>query len=347
MLILRKTILVAFLFAGTCLLLIGCGGLQAGKATPPPEPAITAKEPTTPTTTPENSSTLPFSGDVPTLVPPIPNPVGTAIAAATEEAARPTILASQSATAQAFQNLLATPALARDYGSWSFVARRWAINSDGKWEVIVNVQRNTGSVQALKAYAQSNRELAAQLAQRDGAKPVHVLLIFRTYVSRDEFNSWASALGIHPSNAWLRTAYDRDPLYTPMPRGTRPVDLAFGPTSTLPVTCEASGPEPLTKEHLDQSLAMQEQEAQAEGYKLRELKGIYATYGTVDASQLPAIAADSRVFLADISYEWAVSEIDATYGLGKYEVFSGSGQPEPESAFLQMEQFGLDNFTKQ
>jgi hypothetical protein len=253
-------------------------------------------------------------------------------------------------------NLVATPVLSGDYGSWSFETKRWGLTSDGIFEVMVSFQRDTSSVAALKAYAQSNRQLGGQLAAWDWDKTVEVLVTFRTYLSRDEFNSWALGLGIHPSEAELRTVYDVDPMHTstpplnlpPAPGGPGapgPVGgQVFGSASVLRVVCITGGSEPLTKANLDQSLSMQEQEAQQEGYKLRELKGVYFTLATVRASQLPAIAADPHVFLADVSAEWAIYRIEETYGLGTYHIFTRP--PEPVSVFLPMEQFGLDNFAQ-
>jgi hypothetical protein len=280
---------------------------------------------------------------VPPAINDIPNPIGTANAVATYTAAAPTIRAAQAATAETYHNLETTPVVVRDYGSWSFTATRdWPNVLDlATWDVRVHFERKIGSVQDLKSYAESNNELAGQLAQEGGDEPVQVLVTFRSYMSPEEFNQWASALGIHPTYVELRVVYDRDPLYTPSPyQGT---GQEIEPPSVLRIDCSDGDPEALPQARVDEALAQQGKVALDEGYKLREVKGLYFTVATVQAKQLPMIATNDLVFLADISYEWAVHDLEANEGVKRERVIT---MPIPTSVFPSMEQVGLGNFAK-
>lgn len=334
MLILWKVSVAALLLAGACLSLAGCGQVQNEKVAQG-----------TPGIMPAAEKTRQLPGPMPSQVVMPPNPVETAYAVATDKALAPTVLAAQSATAKAFHDLLATPVLAKDYGSWSFTASRNRIYDPGpKWQVLVNINRDTSSVRGLQSYAISNSQLAYQVAKQHEGHQLQVQITLRNYMSVEQFNKWVSATGIQPKYEELRVIYDRDPLYTPIPRRSK--DAEFVPDDVLRVDSEFGDAEPLPRSRVDQALNTQKETARTYGYVLRELKGVYFTVAMVEAKRLPRIAEDPSVFLADISYYWVLYELKASGAVDMDTIRITNSSPMPESVFRYMEQFGLDKFAK-
>ncbi len=260
-------------------------------------------------TLPEAVATILLPQPVPSIHA-IPSPVATGQAIATEHAeARakaPTIEAERAATATA----IARPVLQKDYGSWSFIVflRQETINYRPGWRLIANA-RYVITTEGLKTHARHNQELARRLADEYGSKQAEVFITFHTYVSPEQFNRWASDVGIRPRHTDLRVLYDRDPLFTPIPYKGRDVSPDYRAGDLLRVDSIPGDAEPLPRSRLDEALAAQGREYSALGYKLRELKGVYFTSAIVEARQLPRIAGDPSVFLADVTYPWIRHEL--------------------------------------
>lgn len=341
----RHTSIATLLLVFTGMCVVGCGESRSGKATLLATPAGAVVN-TTQEPMPVPLSTRPLPGPVPSHVAsPLPNPVETAQVIATERALAPTVLAAQSATAKAFYELLTTPVLVKDYGSWSFRAFRHRIYDPGPtWNVSVHIKYDTGSVKSLRLYAISNSELAHRMAAEAGGEQVRVLVTFRNYLTVEQFNKWALAMGIHPDYTELRVIYGMDPLYTPIPNDRR--TPKFLPGDVLRVVPVAGDVAPLPRARVEEELAKQKKNAFASGYLLRELKGVYFTVATVEAKQLPTITEDPSVFLTDISYDWARHELRVAEVIDIDNIRVYNTSPMPESVFRYMEQFGLDNFTK-
>ncbi len=75
------------------------------------------------------------------------------------------------------------------------------------------------------------------------------------------------------------------------------------------------------------------------------MRGVYFSLATVDAKQLPVIAADSQVFIADVTINVVRNDLVRAGVRGAEDVQNSEGFPAP--FFWDMEhKFGLDKFKK-
>src|SRR5207253_10164468 len=145
-------------------------------------------------------------------------------------------------------------------------------------------------------------------------------ITFRTYLEPEQFRTWASKMGLHVMRAELRT-----------------VD-AQGMSGTLGITTPPASTDPLPQKSLDEGLL-----AVRKHPGLRTIRGVIYTMADVDATQLPAIAADPLVFLADVTPTYVYNKLVALGWTGvDYNRIGGI----PTHPFPVIESFGLENFQK-
>lgn len=199
------------------------------------------------------------------------------------------------------------PVRSADFGAWSYTAGR---NELGILEATVMYDGN--SPKTLQTYAAANRAAAAQLAAAGGT--VEIQVIFRDPLSPTEYRAWASALGLAVDSVQIRTV------------------SAAGQRSTLSLFPQ--GKEPLPQGALDSQLT-----AATKAAGPLTVRGVFAVRGKVDASRLPTILADKRVFLPDVTATLVQRDLAAFGVADAPQVRVTIFQP-----YWQMEDAGLENF---
>lgn len=194
-----------------------------------------------------------------------------------------------------------------DYGAWSYTAAR--IPDHGRLEA--SVRYDNGSVTGLRAYAAANQFLAGQFARAGGT--VEVQVTFRTPMAPDAFRAWATNAGLTVQAADIRTVN------------------AKGRRSTLAVF--PRGGDPLPQTIIDRQLARHQPADPL------TVQGVVDARGTVDAARLPGIAADAKVFMADVTATVVRSDL-ASEG----EVDAAQTLVQVPPPFWAMEDLGLVNF---
>jgi len=194
-----------------------------------------------------------------------------------------------------------------NYGAWSYTATR---SSDhGRLEAAVRYDNS--SIAGLRAYADANRILANQLARSSGE--IEVQITFSTPMDPVKFRSWATNVGLTVQAADIRTVN------------------AKGRRSTIAVF--PRGSDPLPQAIIDRQLA---RNLTIDPLTIR---GVVDARGTIDATRLPSVVADTNVFLADVTPSVIrrdlsnEGEVDATQTL-----------VQVQPPFWALEDLGLDNF---
>jgi hypothetical protein len=202
----------------------------------------------------------------------------------------------------------------RNYGSWRYIAGIVEDGQDGHIEAIIHY--NNRSIEGLRTYAQTNRELADELASKGGEATLYIT--FRTYLEPDQFRTWATEMGLQVERSELRV-----------------VD-GNGQPGTLSVGGGDKNQGPLPEARMNESLERIDSAAGVES-----IKGVMFTQATVEAGKLAEISKDPLVFLADVTINIVSNEL-ASAGWPQVEetVFNIS----PTHAFPKMERFGLENF---
>lgn len=197
--------------------------------------------------------------------------------------------------------------LDKDYGTWQFRAAR-----HHELGISVIVSYDDRSTAGLGAYAQVNRTFADQLAATDGEVPVSIT--FRGFFEPDAFHTWATKVGIHVAQMDTRV---RD---------------AQGMEGTL----SSSPPDgvPLDRARIEASLEPQKKLAGGPG----TIIGVYYLRGTVAANQLPKIAGDTRVFLADVTETVVRKELIAA---GWKDAEKAVVRVDPPHPFAKIEELRL------
>lgn len=168
------------------------------------------------------------------------------------------------------------------------------------------------TVDALRAYAAANQEMARQLAAK--GEVVDVYIIFRTYVPLEQFRTWANTLGIRITDSRVRYV-EKSGAYE-----------AFKISSH-----EES---PLPQEEIDDRIKSLQGHGDIE---VRTIRGVYFTHAYVETTQLSQIAADPLVFLTDVTPNVIRNDI------GRYDV--QVWYAFPLNPFRRMEELGLQNFS--
>jgi hypothetical protein len=352
-----QRVIIAYLaFISVCLLLASCGQFQAKD--------VTLSSPGSPPATqqaqagiPEPVSTYDYPPPLPVASQPVPMPIETMWARVTEGAESrlssathaAVVATAQQQTAQA----LIMPLLEKDYGSWGFNAYRYRRSPEYPIdpEVQVGLHYDKLTVSSLKALALSHQELVHKLAAAGAGRQVEASIIFRTYISPEKFNAWASAVGLHPTYTELRVVYECEKGYV-CPSDDFPYEIpppAFRAAKSLQVLSELGDAQALPKRRLESALAKQQDVHHTQHYKLREMKGVYLTFVTIDAQQLAKIADDPLVFMVDITHDWVQYELEVA-GVSPRENLRMLGglldQYKPPSLFEFMEKSDLDMFAK-
>lgn len=205
------------------------------------------------------------------------------------------------------------PVYKANLGSWQYEASPKM--EFGKDVLYLGIYRDDSSVASLKAYVETNRKLAAQLAAEGGT--AHVMVTFRSYLAPEQFRAWTNKYGIN--------------LFEVEMRGMS----ANGLRVTSAVRPNMPGqPDPLLQSSIDELFG-----PHRPGDKPSTFNGIFMTRGEVDAKQLPAIANDPLVFLADVTTEYATRDLAAAKIKGADKVSSDEHSP-----IWRMEDYGLQNF---
>lgn len=212
-----------------------------------------------------------------------------------------------------------------DFGAWQYT-----YTYDRDWgDLFAMVHYDDSTVAGVQAYTQANRDLAAQLAQQGidvpfgpGPGQARVDLTFRSYVAPDQARTWMQAHHLLTQYAVLRV-YD--------PQGTR-LDLTV-PTSDVNY--------PLPADDIDRALNPEDTPS-CGPFTLRG-GGVYFVTALADPAQLPALAADPLVYLADVTPNAVRHDLwqryDVTHASSFQWVHVQNGSP-----FWAMEDLGLEHF---
>lgn len=217
-----------------------------------------------------------------------------------------------------------------EYGGNDFGAWRYAYSYDRSWgDLTVDVHYDNRSVAGLAAYVQANRALAADFAQHGGDESftisqgmARVDLTFRSYVDPDQARAWIQAHHLLTAYAVLRV-YD--------PQGTR-LDYTV-PTDDVNDPLPARG----------MAYVLHPSDEPSCGPFTLRGGGVYFVTALADPAQLPALAADPLVYLADVTPDAVRRDLWQRF----HETRTSSFQwvrVQDGSPFWAMEDLGLEHF---
>jgi hypothetical protein len=192
----------------------------------------------------------------------------------------------------------------KDFGAWSYYI---ADREDGWLRAMVTFDHN--SVKGIRDFADANRVLANQLA--DSTDQVEVEVTFRELMTPEEHRAWATAAGI--------TYFDNVHM------------MADDPLSgSAEMVVRVGSPQPPPQTRYDEEKA---------AHNLNDrIQGIDSFRGKVDASRLPAIAADPKVFVADVTMNVVRNDLRAAGITDRADIHNSV------VVFYFMKQLGLENF---
>jgi hypothetical protein len=159
----------------------------------------------------------------------------------------------------------ATQVSARHFSTWEYSTVR--LTSGGNLRT--NIYYKHDSISDLKNYAAANKELLPEVIKHGGRPEIAVTLAMP--MSADDFRKWAKQYAVQVAQAQVA------------------VGAPGGSGGTLMIGGSADDTLP------EQSLAK---------FPFSGMDGVFGFYGTVDAKQLPALAADPHVFVADVTPAW-------------------------------------------
>jgi hypothetical protein len=213
----------------------------------------------------------------------------------------------------------------RDFGAWGYTysyGRAWG-------DLFAAVYYDDSSVAGLAAYVQANRDLAGQFAQLGGDESfspsrglARVDLTFRGYVPPEQARAWVQAHHLLTDYAVLRV-YD--------PQGLR-LDFTV---STSDVN------DPIPTWYIDREL--NPPGAPACGPFTLSGGGVYFVTALADPTQLPVLAADPLVYLADVTPNVVRRDLWQQYQETRTDSFQWV-HVQNGSPFWQMEDLGLEHF---
>lgn len=244
--------------------------------------------------------------------------------------------------------------LADNFGAWQYTTRK---GGSGVGAVLGGIVINYGdvyggvaydnrSIQGIRDYAAANWQLVSRVAAHGGL--VEVLITFHSYVPLDQFRAWVKihglAVGVSYVNLINNSGEHRRLIVCPY-SDTAPIVQSDKP-GFPPVYCpyHAKDEQSKLKDNGD-PLPLSELNDYLNEYNAAEkdstlrIIGVSFTRTWVDASQLPTIANDPLVYLADVTPDVVRMDL-ARAGV------AGADTPaiEVDTPFPAMEQFGLDNF---
>jgi hypothetical protein len=189
----------------------------------------------------------------------------------------------------------------RNFGAWSYRAVRGE-------RLYARVSFDLQTVSGLRAYADANRVLANQLSQR--GERIEVQVTFRAPLTPEQFRTWVARHGMNVEVA-----------------GVRFID-GNGLRGALSISPE--GDELLPQDVLD---------APQNNIPGTQTEGVMNVRGSVEASQLPSVAADGYVFIADCTRAAIIEDLTAA-GVPDATAF----EIRVRSPSWEMEDLGLENF---
>ena len=242
-----------------------------------------------------------------------------------------------------------------NFGTWSYTAHKGGSGVGAVLGGIVidygdvygGVAYDNRSAQGIRDYVAADRQLVPQVVAHGGL--AEVLITFHSYVPLNQFRAWVKAHDLIVTVSYVNVVnnsgqqtrllvcpYSAD---APLVQSDNPsLPLVYCPyyAGKDPQGELSEKGDPLPKSELTDYL---NQYNAAEKDPTMRLVGVSFTRAWVDASQLPAIANDQLVYLADVTPD--VVRID----LAKAGV-AGAGTPaiEVDTPFPAMEHFGLDSF---
>jgi hypothetical protein len=228
----------------------------------------------------------------------------------------------------------ATPPPGYIYGGHDFDGWRYTYSAlPNEGELWAEVHYDTQSVAALREYVALNRGLADQLAQTGGGARVDIT--FRTYLTPDQFRTWMQAHNLYAAWSGLRVLNaqgQRADLVLPWiyqdPLPQRLLDYWLTPANATPPPVYG--------------LELPHGDPREIGGPFT-LRGVFYVTAMVDAAQLPTLAADPLVYLADVTPNAVRADL-LGQGVNIMSPYMSWVRVLPVSPFWQMEDFGLEQF---
>lgn len=337
----RQVLLLAGLGFGllALLVLLTPGGLaprgeiRPGAFAPPPTATVVVASTPLPPEKPSPDAVTP----PPTLPPRLPGPILTTIPPSLAYPFSPVGHALETFCTPAVPTLTPDPHATpwptavgdengrHDFGAWGYIytyGRAWG-------DLFARVYYDDHSVAGLEAYAQANRALATDLAQRGGDESfapsrglARVDLTFRTYLNPDQARDWIQAHNLLIEYVVLRIVD---------PQGLR-LDLTV-PTADVndPVSAAAI------------ARMLNPPDAPSCGPFTMRGGGVYFVTALADPAQLPVLAADPLVYLADVTPNAVRRDLWQRYAETRTNSFKWV-QVQNGSPFWAMEDLGLEHF---
>ena len=192
----------------------------------------------------------------------------------------------------------------------------------------------------------ANQELARQLARQGGDADVRIT--FRTYLSPDQFITWATQEKLQIKHVQLGVLYEPDPpSLTPVPCPTCPGSDLVTRLSWLGVEAQPGDPALWLKTRIAEAVAQRNQKVRSNRYRVQKVQGICFISTTVPAQQLPALANDPQVFLAEVTGEFLRRQVRAAGITEQVRIeYDPASASWSNNSFPQIEKLGPDNLTK-
>lgn len=224
-----------------------------------------------------------------------------------------TVLAQKTATMSVLFTQVAReprgPIKEHDFGAWSYKA--WRTDNGG---VEAAVSLDDKSVAGVQAFANANRDLAAQLAGSGGN--IEVRVIFHRVLSPDEYLAWSASTGLDKYGRIYISANGVDEN-----------------EQTGMLLSDSSDPWPQVQVN-----GLLESSRDLPG-GIKAINGPFEVDGEVTASRLLSVLADRRVFTVDLTAHIIKTEL-----LAANVVAAEFAYIESPQLFAAMRRLGLDNF---
>ncbi|MBF6614403.1 MAG: hypothetical protein IVW55_14900 [Chloroflexi bacterium] len=184
----------------------------------------------------------------------------------------------------------------RDFGSWSYVLKREPDNT-----LSAEVHFDANSIKGVQAFAAANKVLAKQLASsssgsNNNSDQAEVLVMFKEPMDVDAYRIWArnSGIGYFKITAVMAIDGRLDRASRPYP----PIQMSIIPPPT----------DALPQVNLEDAIKQAES---ASGGNIT-IRGVDGFQAKVDTNQLPAIAADPQVLIADVTANVVRNDVRTT-----------------------------------
>lgn len=178
-----------------------------------------------------------------------------------------------------------------NFTAWSYIAKAGTANLTnvegspvGTNQIYVTINHDWNSVNGDQEYINANKKLLPQIATQSGQ--VEVSIVFNTYVPVDQFRVFAQTHKLNVLSSYVRA----------IDQAAKPI---YAPYYTLHINSSGNGANPIPQANLDNELAAISNSPQ----KQVSLAGVYCTHASVDAKELPVIAAEPSVYYVDVTAE--------------------------------------------